>query len=98
MLTPVGKRRLRRPIRRIGMLGPALLLVPILVLGQEKKEAAPVTSSLSFRLSGYTQFLFEHSNEGIDSFSIPRARLTLSAELLKNVRFRIQIEVERHSG
>lgn len=92
MLTPAAKRRLRRPIRRIIILGPALLLVPGLVFGQEKKEPAPVTSSLSFRLSGYTQFLFEHSNEGIDSFSIPRARLALSADLLKNVRFRIQID------
>jgi len=60
--------------------------------GQDKKEPAPVTSSLSFRLSGYTQFLYTYWDTGIDSFAIPRARLTLSGELLKNIRFRIQVD------
>ena len=92
MLTPVGKRRLRKPIRTIRILGLALLLVPSLVFGQEKKEPAPVSSSLSFRSSGYTQFLYTYWDKGTDSFVIPRARLTLSAELLKKVRFRIQVD------
>jgi phosphate-selective porin len=60
--------------------------------GQDKKEPPPVTSTRSFRLSGYTQFLYNYWDKGVDSFSIPRARLTLSGELLKNVRFRIQID------
>jgi phosphate-selective porin len=60
--------------------------------GQDKKEPPPVTSSRAFRLSGYTQFLYTYWDKGTDSFSIPRARLTLSGELLKNVRFRIQID------
>jgi phosphate-selective porin len=60
--------------------------------GQNKKEPPPVTSSRAFRLSGYTQFLYNYLDKGTDSFSIPRARLTLSGELLKNIRFRIQID------
>ena len=51
-----------------------------------------MTSSLAFRLSGYTQFLYTNWDKGTDSFSIPRARLTLSGELLKNIRFKIQID------
>jgi len=36
--------------------------------------------------------LYTYWDKGTDSFSIPRARLTLSGELLKNVRFRIQLD------
>jgi phosphate-selective porin len=61
-------------------------------LGQDKKEQPPVTSSLSFRLSGYTQFLYTYWEKGVDTMAIPRARLSLSGELLKNIRFRIQID------
>jgi phosphate-selective porin len=68
------------------------LILSAAASGQDKKEPPPVTSSRSFRLSGYTQFLYTNWDKGTDSFSIPRARLTLSGELLKNVRFRIQID------
>ena len=69
------------------------LTLPGIALGQDRKEEAPpVVSSRSFRLSGYTQFLYNYWEKGTDSFSIPRARLTLSGELIKNVRFRIQVD------
>src|SRR4030065_2975618 len=76
----------------IGVFVLSALLVPGVASGQDKKEPAPVTSSLSFRLSGYTQFLYTYWDTGIDSFAIPRARLTLSGALLKNIRFRIQVD------
>ncbi len=60
--------------------------------GQDKKDQPAVTASRSFQLSGYTQFLYTYFEEGVDSFSIPRARLTLTTNLLKNVRFRIQVD------
>jgi len=70
----------------------AFLLLSGSSSGQDKKEPPPVTSSLSFRLSGYTQFLYTYWDKGVDTMAIPRARLTLSGELLKNIRFRIQID------
>jgi phosphate-selective porin len=73
------------------IIGTALVLAG-LASAQEKKETPPVTSSLSLKLSGYTQFLYTYWEKGTDSFTIPRARLTLSGELLKNIRFRIQID------
>jgi len=76
----------------IGVLILAGLILCAAASGQDKKEPPPVTSTRSFRLSGYTQFLYTYWDKGTDSFSIPRARLTLSGELLKNVRFRIQID------
>ncbi|MGB7296002.1 MAG: porin [Candidatus Aminicenantales bacterium] len=92
MSNPVGRLQLKRYFQGITILGLTVLLLSGLVAGQEKKELAPVTSNLSFRLSGYTQFLCVYWDKGLDSFSIPRARLTLSAELLKKVRFRIQVD------
>jgi len=88
-----GRTRLRKQhVLGIGVFILAGLILSGTAAGQDKKEPPPVTSSRSFRLSGYTQFLYNYWDKGVDSFSIPRARLTLSGELLKNVRFRIQID------
>ncbi len=88
-----GRTRLRKQhVLGIGVFILAGLILSGTAAGQDKKEPPPVTSSRSFRLSGYTQFLYNYWDKGTDSFSIPRARLTLSGELLKNVRFRIQID------
>jgi hypothetical protein len=76
----------------IGLIVSTALALSGAASGQEKKEPPPVTSSRSFKLSGYTQFLYTYQDKGNDSFSIPRARLTLSGELVKNIRFRIQID------
>jgi len=85
--------RLRRPyVLGVGVFVLAVLLLSDIASGQDKKEPSPVTSSTSFRLSGYTQFLYTYWDEGVDTMAIPRARLTLSGELLKNIRFRIQID------
>lgn len=60
--------------------------------GQEKNEPAAVTSSRGLQLSGYAQFLYVYYESGIDSFSIPRARLSLAGTLVKNVKFRLQVD------
>ena len=59
---------------------------------QEKKEAPAVTASKAFKLSGYTHILYVTQDEGVDSFSIKRARLSFAGEFLKNVRFKLQID------
>ncbi|MFZ2052936.1 MAG: porin [Candidatus Aminicenantales bacterium] len=96
MLHPVGKRLLKRHLQGISVLGLTVLFLSGLAGAQEKNEPVPVTSSRSFKLSGYTQFLYKYWDKGTDSFSIPRARLTLSGELLKNVRFKIQVDAVKN--
>ncbi len=77
---------------RAAVIALACALTAVAAAGQDKKDQPAVTSSRSFQLSGYTQFLYSYYDEGADSFSIPRARLTLTTNLLKNVRFRIQVD------
>ncbi len=60
--------------------------------GQEKNEPAAVTAGRSLQLSGYAQFLYVYYENGIDSFSIPRARITLAGTLVKNLKFRLQVD------
>lgn len=81
-----------RHVGRVSALVLTVLFLSGVAAGQEKKEQPAVTSSRSFQLSGYTQFLYTYYDNGIDSFSIPRARLSLSGTLVKNVRFRIQLD------
>lgn len=96
MLNPKGKRLRKGFFRRIGLLSLAALFLSVFAGAQENNEPSPVTASRSFRLSGYTQFLYKYQDDGPDSFSIPRARLTLSGELLKNVRFKIQVDAVKN--
>jgi phosphate-selective porin len=88
------KTRLRKPrVLEVGVFVLAALVLSGPAFGQDKKEEPPaVTSSRSFKLSGYTQFLYTYWETGLDSFAIPRARLSLSGDLLKTIRFRIQID------
>jgi phosphate-selective porin len=92
-----ARRHLKQwPVLDVGALGLAVLFFFGLATGQDKNEPIPVTSSRSFQLSGYTQFLYNYWDKGVDSFSIPRARLSLSGELLKNVRFKIQVDAAKN--
>jgi phosphate-selective porin len=90
------EKRQKRHSRGISIFGLAALFLSGPAAGQDQKEPVPVTSSRSFNLSGYTQFLYTYWDKGADSFSIPRARLTLSGELLKNVRFKIQVDAVKN--
>jgi phosphate-selective porin len=99
MLHLKRKRRQKEHIRGMSLFGLTvffILFLSGLAGAQEKQEPVPVTSSRSFQLSGYTQFLYNYWDKGTDSFSIPRARLTLSGELLKNVRFKIQVDAAKN--
>jgi phosphate-selective porin len=81
-----------RLVRHSAFFALAAIVAAGAASGQDKKESPAVTASRSFQLSGYTQFLYNYFEKGVDSFSIPRARLTLSGGLVKNVRFKIQID------
>jgi phosphate-selective porin len=80
-------------LKKEGKVATALILAVLLcsgpAAGQDKEAPPAVTSSRSLRLSGYAQFLYIYYEKGIDTFSIPRARLSLDGTLVKNLRFRL---------
>jgi phosphate-selective porin len=63
-----------------------------LAWGQDKGSAPAVTAGENLQLSGYAQVLYNYFDKGDDSFSISRARLSVSGGLLKNVSFKLQID------
>lgn len=62
---------------------------------EKKTETPAVQSSLPLKLSGYAQLQAVERNEAVDSFSIKRARLSLGGSLLKNLRFKIQVDLTK---
>lgn len=75
-----------------GILAGVLLFSAAASPAEEKKEPPAVTSSRALKLSGYTQLLYTAQDSGLDGFTLRRARLTLSADLLKNVHFKLQVD------
>lgn len=82
---------------RVGALALAALLATGAAFAQEKdkKESPALTLSKAFKLSGWTQVHFVDWDSGVDSFSIRRSRLTLSGDILKNLRYKIQMDIAK---
>ena len=84
--------------RMIGFLLVTALGWPLLggsALAQEKKES-PVTSILqSLKLSGYVQAYGAVWDKDTDTFLLRRARATLAGEILKNLRFKLTVDVAK---
>lgn len=76
----------------LAILAVALLCGP--AAAEDKKESPLVTAAKSLKLSGYAQFLAaDWAREGTDTFSLRRARLSLSGGIVKNLKFKIQVEL-----
>ena len=65
------------------------------VLGQDKEAPPPVTASTRFQLSGYTQMGYVYSDPGVNTFLIRRARLSFSGDIIKHLRFRVQLDATK---
>jgi phosphate-selective porin OprO/OprP len=59
---------------------------------QETKVPPPVTTSVPLTLSGYGQVEYVSQETGISGFSIHRMRLSLTGEILKNIKFKLQVD------
>jgi len=85
---------MRRPSPRFSHLALlAFISLPVLLPAQEASGPPAVTSSKAFTLGGYAQVLYTAQDADIDAFSIHRARLVFSSELLKNFRFKVQLDL-----
>ena len=86
------KKKLRKRRYRLSVLAAILLLGAMGTSAQETKETPAVTAGKALKFSGYAQFLSTIQNEGLDGFLVRRMRLSLSGEILKNVRFKLQVD------
>lgn len=60
--------------------------------GQENTEKTALLSTVKLQVSGYTQVLYSYWEEGVDSFLVKRARLSLTGEIAKKIRFKLQAD------
>jgi len=86
------KKRRMRLWAAMSLLVAALVLSAIDAPAEEKNEPPAVTSSTAFKLGGYTQILYTAQDSDFDGFTLHRARLSLSGELLKNIRYKLQVD------
>jgi phosphate-selective porin len=76
------------------LVGISFLVTP--VLSQENSEKTPLLSTIKLQVSGYAQVLYSYWEEGVDSFLVKRARLSLSGEIAKKIKFKFQVDAVRN--
>jgi len=86
---------LLRTVLAAGLAFAVLLGAAPRAAAQEKTGAAAVTAGKALKLSGATQLLAAFYKDAVDSFSVRRARFTLSGELLKNLRYRATVDMAK---
>lgn len=73
------------------------LLAAVFVAGsapaEEKKDSPAVTALGSLKLGGYAQLFAAAWDPGVDTFSIRRARLSLTGEIVKNLKFKLAADL-----
>ncbi len=83
----------RTPFQKTGLVFLTAVLVAGFAPAEEKKDPPAVTALRSLKLGGYAQFLGAEWDEGVDTFSLRRARLSLSGEIVKNLRFKLAADL-----
>lgn len=87
------ERRMRTPLGKAGLTFLAVFLAAGFASAQEKKDSAAVTALKSLKLGGFAQIYSAIWDEGVDTFSLRRARLSLSGDIVKNLKFKISADL-----
>jgi len=83
----------RVPFRKTGLVLVTAVLVAGFAPAEEKKDSPAVSALRSLTLSGYAQLFAATWDEGVDTFSLRRARLSLSGEIVKNLKFKLAADL-----
>ena len=89
----MNKLMLRRPFAAAMAL--MLLAGASFAQDKDKKETPFLSISKAFKLSGWTQVQYVDWKTGVDNFSVRRSRLTLSGDIMKNMHYKIQMEIAK---
>ena len=83
----------RKHVKTAALVLLAALLIPAAVRADDTRESPVTTALKSLTLSGYLQVEAADWDKGVDTFSLRRARPTLSGELLKSLKFKISVDL-----
>jgi phosphate-selective porin len=86
--------------KRRKLSGAAAIFIAVLIWAHpvawaDQQNAAAVTASQAFKLSGYAQAEYTAQDVGLDGFSVHRARLTLSGDITNKIRFKLQVDLAK---
>ncbi|MGB8952202.1 MAG: porin [Candidatus Aminicenantales bacterium] len=59
---------------------------------EAQKDSSSVTAGKAIQLSSYAQVQYSASGKAQDSFILRRVRVSLSGEVLKNIRYKLQVD------
>lgn len=88
-------------MNRYSIVSPAAALALVCSLtavglrAEEKKQPPAVTAGKALKLSGTTQLQGMFRDPGVDSFAARRVRLSLSGDIVKNLRFKLSAEMAK---
>jgi hypothetical protein len=88
-------RRMRTPLGKAGLVFFAAMLAAESLSAQEKKDPPAGAGLPSLKFSGYAQIFGVDWDKGTDSFSVRRARVGLAGEIVKNLRFKLSVDVAK---
>jgi len=88
--------RMTKSTAVVAGLAAALLAFGPARAAADDAQGEPVMTALkTLRLSGYAQVLGVVWDKDIDSFTVRRARIALTGEIIKNLRFKIQVDAAK---
>ena len=83
----------RHPLKTAGLIFLAAILLHTLAQADDTTGSPLLTALKSLTLSGYFQVEGVAWDKDIDTFSLRRARPALSGELLKNLKFKLSVDL-----
>lgn len=87
------ERTKRTPLGTVGLMLLAVCLLRGFAGAEEPKESPLLTAARSLKLSGYAQLLAADWDKDVDTFSLRRARASLTGELIKHLTFKLTVDV-----
>ncbi len=86
-------RGMRRTLGKAGFAVLAAVVAAGSLLAEEKKDPPAVTALRSLKLSGYAQMFGVVWDKDTDTFSLRRARVALAGEIVKKLRFKLNVDL-----
>jgi phosphate-selective porin len=83
----------RMPFKKAGLALLAAVFVAGFATAEEKNDPPAVTALQSLKLGGYAQIFASAWDPGVDTFSLRRVRLSLTGEIIKNLRFKLAADL-----